>query len=197
MKRICDCIFSVMLLFIFALPMGIIALILKFVVGDRVIFRQKRVGLGNHIFEIYKFQTMRDLYDDDGCLLPDEERLSKMGVWLRKTSLDELPQLVNILKGQMSFIGPRPLLVSYLERYTNYQKQRHNVLPGLSGYAQVNGRNAISWEKKFEFDIYYVKHLSFYLDFKILLLTFRKVIFSENISKEGHATTSEFINREG
>lgn len=135
---------------------------------------------------------MTDQKDDSGNLLPDEFRLTKMGRFVRKTSLDELPQLFNVLKGDMSFIGPRPLLVSYLPLYNEQQKRRHLIKPGITGWAQVNGRNAISWEKKFEYDVWYVDHLTFLLDMKILLLTVKKVIKSEGINTDGQATTESF-----
>jgi lipopolysaccharide/colanic/teichoic acid biosynthesis glycosyltransferase len=153
-------------------------------------FIQERPGKNGKIFKIIKFKTMTDAKDSDGKLLPDAERLTKFGAFVRKTSLDEIPQLLNVLKGDMSLIGPRPLLTQYLHLYNDFQNRRHEVKPGISGWAQVNGRNAISWDKKFELDVYYVKHLSFLLDLKILFLTLKKVIISEGINS-GDATTME------
>ncbi|MBC1435064.1 sugar transferase [Listeria rocourtiae] len=192
-KRITDFIVALLALGILIVPICFIYIVVKVGIGGSAFFRQKRVGKDECIFTIYKFKTMRDTRDIQGNLLPDAERMTKLGEFLRKTSVDELPQLINIIKGDMSFIGPRPLLVSYLDHYTDYQRLRHNVLPGLSGYAQVNGRNAISWADKFELDIFYVKHLSCKLDLKILLLTINKVIFRENISESGQATMTEFV----
>ena len=155
-------------------------------------FYQLRPGKGERLFKIIKFKTMNDRRDANGALLPDAERLTPIGAWVRKTSLDELPQLLNVLKGDMSLIGPRPLLPQYLPLYNATQKRRHEVKPGITGWAQVNGRNAISWEKKFELDVFYVTHLSFGLDMKILLLTVKKVFVREGISQEGQATMEEF-----
>lgn len=192
-KRIIDFIVALMALCILMVPMFIIYVVVRISIGGSAFFRQQRVGKDDRIFTIYKFKTMREARDAHKNLLPDEARMTRLGEILRKTSMDELPQLINIIKGDMSFIGPRPLLVCYLDRYTNRQKLRHNVLPGLSGYAQVNGRNAISWEAKFELDILYVTHISCKLDLKIFLLTIQKVIFRENISKADHVTMTEFI----
>jgi len=158
-----------------------------------VIFTQERPGLHGRIFKMYKFRTMRDLRDAGGNLLPDEQRLTKLGRFLRSTSLDELPELFNVLKGEMSLVGPRPLLVAYLDRYTPEQARRHEVLPGITGWAQVNGRNAISWEEKFKLDVWYVDHQSFWLDLKILFMTLAKVFKREGISAEGSATAPEFM----
>lgn len=155
-------------------------------------FFQARPGKDEQVFKIVKFKTMTDQKDESGNLLPDEFRLTKMGKFVRKTSLDELPQLFNVLKGDMSFIGPRPLLVSYLSLYNDEQKKRHLIKPGITGWAQVNGRNTISWEKKFEYDVWYVDHQDFLLDIKILLLTVKKVIKSEGINTDGQATTESF-----
>lgn len=155
-------------------------------------FFQKRPGKGEKIYKIIKFKTMTDKKDAQGALLPDTERLTTIGKFVRKTSLDELPQLINVLKGNMSLVGPRPLLPEYLPLYNSEQKKRHNVKPGITGWAQVNGRNTISWEQKFEYDVWYVKHISFWLDLKILFLTIKKVIVSEGISSEGQATTENF-----
>ncbi|WDF48308.1 sugar transferase [Chryseobacterium sp. KACC 21268] len=180
-------------LVLFLLPVFIVIIILLYFFNQKnVFFFQERPGKNDKVFRIIKFKTMTDEKDESGNLLPDEFRLTKMGKFVRKTSLDELPQLINVLKGDMSFIGPRPLLVSYLELYNEEQKRRHLIKPGITGWAQVNGRNTISWEKKFEYDVWYVDHLSFALDFKILLLTVKKVIKSEGINTAGQATTESF-----
>jgi len=155
-------------------------------------FYQRRPGKGGRIFTIVKFRTMNDKRDADGDLLPDTERLTKVGSFVRKTSLDEIPQLINVLKGDMSLVGPRPLLVEYLPLYNEVQARRHEVRPGITGWAQVNGRNAISWQQKFEYDVWYVKNLSFSLDLKILFLTIKKVVLREGISQEGEATIEQF-----
>ncbi|WP_417873720.1 sugar transferase [Xanthomarina gelatinilytica] len=159
-------------------------------------FYQRRPGKNGRIFTIIKFKTMNDKRDSKGQLLPDAKRLTAVGSFVRKTSLDELPQLINVLKGDMSFVGPRPLLPEYLPLYNDRQRKRHNVKPGITGWAQVNGRNAISWEQKFEYDVWYVKNQSFALDFKILLLTIKKVVVSEGISTEGQATAERFKGNE-
>ncbi len=155
-------------------------------------FFQSRPGKGERIFKIVKFKTMNDKRDENGNLLPDAERLTKVGSFVRKTSLDEIPQLINVLKGDMSLIGPRPLLVQYLPLYNDFQKRRHEVRPGITGWAQVNGRNAISWKQKFEYDIWYVDNISLWLDIKILFLTIKKVFVREGISQEGQATMEYF-----
>tara|TARA_R110000868_G_scaffold119018_10_gene315333 strand:+ start:2020 stop:2574 length:555 start_codon:yes stop_codon:yes gene_type:complete len=158
----------------------------------KVFFFQKRPGKNEKIFEVIKFKTMTDKKDKQGNLLSDAQRLTKMGTFIRKTSLDEIPQLLNVLKGDMSLIGPRPLLPEYLSLYDITQKKRHNVKPGITGWAQVNGRNAISWAKKFEYDIWYIENLSFILDMKILFQTVIKVVKSEDINTENQATTKKF-----
>lgn len=155
-------------------------------------FFQLRPGKDGKIFKIIKFKTMNDKKDAHGKLLSDAERLTPVGAFVRKTSLDEIPQLINVIKGDMSLVGPRPLLPSYLPLYNNFQRRRNDVKPGITGWAQVNGRNAISWEKKFEYDVWYVDHISFPLDLKILLLTVKKVFISEGITQEGHVTSEEF-----
>ncbi|WP_354668603.1 sugar transferase [Pseudoalteromonas sp. C2R02] len=160
--------------------------------GSPILFRQKRPGLNSEIFEIIKFRSMKDVKDNSGNLLKDEDRLTSFGKKLRSSSLDELPGLWNVFKGDMSLVGPRPLLVEYLPLYTFEQSKRQKVRPGITGWAQINGRNAISWEQKFELDIWYVKNQSFLLDLKILLLTVRKVLLREGISSEGEATMAKF-----
>jgi len=155
-------------------------------------FKQKRPGKNEKIFTIVKFKTMTDTKDDQGQLLPDNERLTPMGKFVRSTSLDELPQILNVLKGEMSFVGPRPLLPEYLSLYSAEQNKRHNVKPGITGWAQVNGRNAISWDKKLELDTWYASHQSFGLDIRILMMTIKKVIMKEGINQQGEATTTHF-----
>ena len=181
------------LLFLILLPIFIIVLILLAIYQKgNPFFLQKRPGKNEKLFTILKFRTMNNKRDKDGDLLPDEHRLTGIGKLIRTTSLDEIPQLLNVIIGQMSLVGPRPLLPDYLELYNTFQKKRHLVKPGITGYAQVNGRNALSWEKKFELDVYYVKKCSFTLDFGILLKTVKKVIVREGINKESSATTSRF-----
>ena len=157
-----------------------------------VLFVQKRLGRYSKPFNLLKFRTMKDARDERGNLLPDCERLTALGRFLRKTSLDELPELFNVLKGDMSLVGPRPLLMQYLDRYTPEQRRRHEVKPGITGWAQVNGRNAITWEEKFKLDVWYVDNMSFWLDLKILALTIWKILKREGISQPGHATAEEF-----
>jgi len=180
------------LIILFLPVMVVVAILILFWDGRPVIFRQKRPGKDEKIFEIYKFRTMTNERDESGNLLPDEQRLKGIGKFIRSTSLDELPQLFNVLKGDMSFVGPRPLLVEYLPLYNETQRKRHNVLPGITGWAQVNGRNAISWEQKFEYDVWYVENQSFLLDMKILWMTFLKVVKRSGISQEGRATMEKF-----
>ena len=170
----------------------IIAILVRIKLGSPIFFRQARVGLNGEIFEMVKFRTMKDAYDAEGNLLPDEERLTAFGSFLRKSSLDELPELWNVLKGNMSLVGPRPLLVEYLPLYSEEQMKRHNVRPGITGYAQVNGRNNISWTKKFELDVYYVENFSLWLDIKILFQTVAKVLGQADINQEGNATVERF-----
>ena len=170
----------------------IVAILVKTKLGSPILFRQQRVGLNGEIFEMVKFRTMKDVTDSEGNPLPDEERLTKFGQLLRKTSLDELPELWNVLKGDMSLVGPRPLLVEYLPLYSEEQMKRHHVRPGITGYAQVNGRNNISWTKKFELDVYYVENFSLWLDVKILFQTVAKVLGQADINQEGNATMEKF-----
>jgi lipopolysaccharide/colanic/teichoic acid biosynthesis glycosyltransferase len=179
--------------FIILSPAFILIVILLFIANRcKPFFFQIRPGKRGKIFKVIKFKTMNDKKDKNGNLLPDEKRLTTVGHFIRKTSLDEIPQLINVIKGDMSLIGPRPLLVEYLPLYSEIQKKRHEVKPGITGWAQVNGRNAISWQQKFEYDTWYVEHLSFKLDVKIFFLTIRKVFKSEGISAAGSATMERF-----
>lgn len=191
-KRFFDIFGAVLLIIITSPIMFFTYVFIKKYISKEVIFTQLRPGLNEKIFKIYKFKTMSDEKNKNGELLPDNMRLNCYGKKLRSLSLDELPQLFNVLKGDMSFIGPRPLLVEYLNLYNKDQKLRHNVRPGITGLAQVNGRNAISWSKKFKYDLFYAKNLSFCLDFKIALLTIKKVIKKDGINKDGMATTEKF-----
>lgn len=195
-KRILDIIFSFLLLIILSPVMIIISILVKIKMGSPVIFCQDRPGLNEKIFKMYKFRTMTMKTDEKGELLSDEERLTKTGKFLRATSIDELPELFNILKGDMSFVGPRPLLVRYLKRYDEIQKHRHDVRPGLTGLAQVNGRNSISWKEKFEYDITYINKLSFLYDLKIVIKTFKNVLIRKGISSNTSATMEEFMGNE-
>jgi len=186
-----------LLLTISALPvimflMAAITLSVRLKLGSPVLFRQQRPGRHGKIFTIYKFRTMTNMRDAKGTLLPDAERLTFFGRFLRSTSLDELPELFNVLKGDMSLVGPRPLLMQYLDRYTPEQARRHEVKPGITGWAQVNGRNAITWEDKFKLDVWYVDHQSFWLDLKIIAITVWKILRREGISQSGQATAEEF-----
>lgn len=175
----------------------VLAVFVRRKLGSPVLFRQQRPGLNGKIFTMYKFRTMTDKRDGEGNLLPDEDRLPSFGRFLRSTSLDELPELINVLKGDMSLVGPRPLLVQYLARYSDFQARRHEVRPGITGWAQVNGRNAISWEEKFSLDVWYVDNASFSLDLKILWMTMLKIMKREGISQEGQATMSQFLGTGG
>jgi len=191
-KRLFDLALSVPLVIVLAPVMALVALVIRLAEGQPVLFRQPRPGLGGKVFTVFKFRTMRTASTPDGAPLPDAARLSRLGRFLRTTSLDELPELVNVLRGEMSLVGPRPLLVAYLERYSPEQARRHLVLPGITGWAQINGRNALSWEEKFRLDVWYVDHWSLRLDLKILILTFWKVLKREGISQPGSATAEEF-----
>ena len=192
MKRLFDLISSFIGL-LFLLPVIVlIVLLVRLKVGSPVLFKQARPGLNGKIFNMVKFRTMTNECDKDGKLLSDEIRLTKFGQFLRSTSLDELPGLWNVLKGDMSLVGPRPLLVEYLPLYSEKQSRRHEVKPGITGWAQVNGRNAIGWDEKFDLDVWYVDNQSFWLDIKILWLTVKKVIRREGVNKDGHATTEYF-----
>lgn len=170
-----------------------IAILVRYHLGKPILFRQYRPGLHGIPFVLLKFRTMRSDTESNGVLLPDAERLTPIGSWLRSTSLDELPELFNVLFGEMSFIGPRPLLMQYLPLYTLEQARRHSVKPGISGWAQINGRNSILWEEKFQLDVWYVKHQCFLLDLTILILTFWKVIFRDGITAHGSVTTFPFL----
>lgn len=170
----------------------ILTLLVYLMLGRPVFFCQKRPGLEGKIFRLYKFRTMKNGVDDNGLPLPDEQRMTKLGKFLRSTSMDELPSLWNVLKGDMSLVGPRPLLVEYLPLYSKEQVRRHEVKPGITGWAQVNGRNAISWEEKFALDVWYVDNQSFWLDMKILVLTVKKVLVRDGISADGHVTIEPF-----
>ena len=192
MKRLFDLALSIPAFFPLTSLMLIIAVWVRIRIGTPVLFRQVRPGLHGGPFVIYKFRTMTDERDEDGNLLPDGERLTSLGRFLRKTSLDELPELFNVIKGNMSIVGPRPLLMQYLDRYTPEQMRRHEVKPGITGWAQVNGRNAISWEDKFKLDVWYVDHQSLWLDLKIIALTVLKILKREGISQPGQATMEEF-----
>ncbi|WP_375322833.1 sugar transferase [Aliivibrio logei] len=192
MKRFFDIIISAIVLFLLSPILFIVSRKVAKNLGSPVLFRQKRPGLNGKVFEMQKFRSMRDALDSQGNALPDSERLTPFGEKLRSSSLDELPGLWNVLKGDMSLVGPRPLLVEYLPLYNQGQAKRHNVRPGITGWAQVNGRNAISWEEKFKLDVWYVENQSFWLDIKILFLTVKKVFVKEGISADGHVTIEPF-----
>lgn len=191
-KRVMDFILSLIAIIVLSPIMLLVALLVRTNLGSPVIFKQERPGLNEKIFTMYKFRTMTDERDENGELLPDSERLTKFGKFLRSTSLDELPELFNILKGDMSIVGPRPLLVEYLPLYNEHQRRRHEVRPGLSGLAQVNGRNAISWEEKFDLDVQYVDNITFLGDWKIILLTIKKALMREGINSETAVTMEPF-----
>ena len=179
--------------FLFFSPVFVLVAIGLFFANDgKPFFFQLRPGKDGKIFKIIKFKTMTDKKDENGNLLPDADRLTKIGSFVRKTSLDEIPQLLNVIKGDMALVGPRPLLPQYLELYNDFQRRRNEVKPGITGWAQVNGRNSISWEKKFEYDVWYVDNVSFLLDVKILIMTVLKVVKSEGINEQGQATSEEF-----
>lgn len=192
LKRIFDFFLSLIALIILSPIILCIAFLVRYKLGSPVIFKQKRPGKNEKIFTMYKFRTMTDESDENGNLLPDEKRLTKFGKLLRSTSLDELPEIFNILKGDMSIVGPRPLLVKYLPLYSEKQKHRHDVRPGFTGYAQVNGRNSISWEEKFDLDVYYTEHVTFCMDVMIILKTVKVVLFREGITSDTSVTMEEF-----
>jgi lipopolysaccharide/colanic/teichoic acid biosynthesis glycosyltransferase len=191
-KRIFDVVVSLSALLALSVPLLVLAIIVWMAHGRPVLFRQVRPGRFGKPFEMIKFRTMTADIDERGILKPDAERLTAFGRWLRATSLDELPELWNVLRGEMSLVGPRPLLMSYLPLYSPTQVRRHEVRPGITGWAQVNGRNALTWEQKFELDVWYVDHRSFWLDLSILLMTVRKVFGREGISAKGEATMPRF-----
>ena len=191
-KRPMDFLLSLIAIIFLSPILIVVAILVRIKLGSPILFKQQRPGLNEKIFKMYKFRTMTDQRDNNGELLPDHIRLTKFGKFLRSTSLDELPELFNILKGDMSIIGPRPLLVQYLPLYNNHQKRRHEVRPGLSGLAQINGRNAISWEEKFNLDIEYVEKVEFIEDWKIILLTIQKVFVRDGINSETAATMEAF-----
>lgn len=192
MKRVFDFLIALLAILLLGPVIGAVALFVRICLGKPVFFRQQRPGLFGKPFCIYKFRTMSSAYSLEGKPLPDEKRMTKLGAFLRKYSLDELPQLFNVLKGDLSLVGPRPLLMKYLPLYTDEQKRRHEVRPGITGWAQVNGRNALSWEERFKLDVWYVDHQSFYLDIKIIIMTMRKILRHEGINQPGHVTMEEF-----
>ena len=194
-KRTLDLILSLMALIVLMPLMIIIGILVRINLGSPIIFKQKRPGKNEKIFTLYKFRTMTDKRDIDGNLLPDEYRLTKFGKFLRSTSLDELPELINIIKGDMAIVGPRPLLVEYLPYYTEEEKHRHDVRPGLTGLAQVNGRNTISWEEKLKYDTEYIKQISFYSDLKIIFKTIKKTIKREDILMGNEFVVGKFIDQ--
>ncbi len=192
MKRLFDLIVATVLLVLLCIPLLLLAVMIRFRLGSPVLFRQARPGLHGREFSLVKFRTMTDARGADGHLLPDAQRLTRFGSLLRSTSLDELPELWNVLSGEMSLVGPRPLLMEYLPLYTPEQARRHEVRPGVTGWAQVNGRNALSWEDRFKLDVWYVDHRTFWLDLRILGMTVRKVLVRDGISAEGEATMPRF-----
>ena len=192
-KRFLDAFLSTGALIVFSPLLLITALLVKIMLGSPVLFAQDRPGKDEKIFKLYKFRSMTNQYDENGNLLPDDVRLTKFGRVLRATSIDELPELINILKGDMAFIGPRPLLVRYLERYSDEQHHRHDVRPGLTGYAQAHGRNGVSWENKFAMDIWYTKHITFATDVEIIIDTIKIVVKREGISSQTSTTMEEFM----
>jgi lipopolysaccharide/colanic/teichoic acid biosynthesis glycosyltransferase len=192
MKRTFDCLVAAVALAILSIPLAFLAALVRRRLGSPVLFHQIRPGLGGRPFEMLKFRTMTDERDADGALKPDSERLTSFGRWLRATSLDELPELWNVLTGDMSLVGPRPLLMQYLPLYSPRQARRHEVRPGITGWAQVNGRNALTWPQKFELDVWYVENRSFWLDLRILWMTVTSVLRREGISASGEATMPAF-----
>ncbi len=198
MKRFFDILVSVLALVLLGPVLLTVAVLVRIKLGSPVLFRQQRPGLNCQLFTMYKFRTMvSQIHDDQGDQLPDDKRLTPFGLWLRATSLDELPELFNVLKGDLSLVGPRPLMVKYLDRYTPEQNRRHEVKPGITGWAQINGRNNMTWEQKFEYDVWYIDHQSFWLDIKILARTAWHVVRRSDIAKEGHATVDEFMGTNG
>jgi lipopolysaccharide/colanic/teichoic acid biosynthesis glycosyltransferase len=192
-KSVCDRLFAAIALVLFSPFILFVAIAISLRMGTPIVFTQPRPGKDGEIFTFYKFRTMTNDRDADANLLSDEKRLTAIGQFLRKTSLDELPQLLNVLKGDMSFVGPRPLMVEYLGRYSPEQARRHDVMPGITGWAQINGRNTISWQEKFKLDVWYVNNWSLWLDLKILFLTVWKVVKKEGISQANHVTVEDFM----
>lgn len=193
LKRVLDIVCSIIFIFSFWWLYIVVAIMVRIRLGSPILFKQERPGLNGKIFTMYKFRSMTNMKNKDGKLLSDEERLPRFGKILRATSLDEIPEIFNVLKGEMSLIGPRPLLVEYLPRYSEFQARRHEVKPGITGWAQINGRNTISWEDKFKYDVEYVDKYDLIFDLKIIYLTLKKVIIREGISQEGNATMEDFI----
>ena len=191
-KRILDLTFSISALILLSPLFLLVALVVRLMLGSPVLFRQQRPGLNGKPFSLYKFRTMTDARDPQGNLLADAKRLTRLGRFLRSTSMDELPELYNVIKGGMSIVGPRPLLMKYLDRYTPEQMRRHEVKPGITGWAQVNGRNVLTWEDKFRLDVWYVDHQSLWLDLKIIAITVWKIFKREGISQPGQVTAEEF-----
>ena len=192
-KRIFDIVLSLILLFLTLPVLLVCSILVRLTMGSPVFFIQKRPGRYEKIFALIKLRTMQNFKDEEGFLLPDKDRLTKLGRFLRSTSIDELPELWNVFIGEMSLVGTRPLLNQYLNRYSEQQSRRHEVLPGLTGLAQINGRNNLDWNRKFELDIYYVDNVSFLLDVKIICITAVRILFRKNISKPGHSTAPEFL----
>ena len=193
-KRVVDIFLSVIFIVLFWWLYVIIAILVRIKLGSPVIFKQKRPGLNEKVFTMYKFRTMTDKKDINGNLLPDKDRLTKFGKFLRSTSLDEIPELLNVIRGEMSLVGPRPLLVEYLKKYSKEERKRHEVRPGITGWAQVNGRNNTTWEDRFKNDIYYVENISFLLDMKIIIKTFLKVIKKSDINQSEDVTMKNFLD---
>ena len=197
LKRLLDILVSGLALLLLSPVLLVVAVLVRIKLGSPVVFRQQRPGLNCGLFTMFKFRTMiSQTHDKQGVQLPDDKRLTPFGLWLRATSLDELPELFNVLKGELSLVGPRPLMVKYLDRYTPQQNRRHEVKPGITGWAQVNGRNNMTWEQKFEYDVWYVDHQSLWLDIKILVMTVWQVIKRSDIARDGHVTVDEFFGKE-
>jgi sugar transferase EpsL len=191
-KRLLDLALTIPALILLAPLLALVACLVRIKLGAPILFRHQRPGLHGRPFILLKFRTMIDARDEDGKLLPDAQRLTRFGHFLRSTSIDELPELINVLKGEMSLVGPRPLLMEYLDRYTPEQMRRHDILPGITGWAQINGRNALEWGQRFALDVWYVDHQSLWLDLKIFVLTVWKVVLREGISQTGQATVEEY-----
>ena len=191
-KRVFDLLLAIPILILLSPVLAVTAVLVYIQLGRPVLFKQIRPGLHEKPFELLKFRTMTDARDEHGELLPDAQRLTRFGVFLRKSSIDELPEIINVLKGDMSLVGPRPLLMQYLDRYTPEQARRHEVKPGITGWAQIHGRNALTWEEKFKLDVWYVDHWSLWLDIKILIVTVWKILRREGINQPGQATMEEF-----